>query len=97
MKLIKKQDNNGNDYYEEILETKEEINESINNSIKKRKKKRTKKIITMIISIVICIISGLALFNKITLDFLGDYQIIISFFTFFIGFTGFEESARKLK
>lgn len=95
MKLIKKQDRNGNEYYEEILETNEEMHRSIKNSRKKNKKKKTVKITIFLISLIIVIISGLVLFNKIDLPFLKQYESIISLITLFAGIGGIEEAARR--
>lgn len=95
MKLIKKQDYNGNDYYEEILETKEEMKESIKKSKQKRQKKKKIKIIFFIISMTIIILSALSLFNKINIQFLGDSQALVSFISLFIGIAILEETARR--
>lgn len=95
MKLIKKTDNNGNEYYEEILETKEEMIENIDNTIKSRKKKKTKYIITLLLSLAIIIIFGLMALGKINI-FDEKYRLL-EMIIVMIGIAGLEESARKLK
>lgn len=97
MKLIKKQDNNGNDYYEEILETDEEIKKSLEQTNIKRNKKNKITLIVFILSLIITIVDLLILFNKININILGEKQKIIEWIILIIGITGMEESTRRRK
>lgn len=97
MKLIKKQDNNGNDYYEEILETDEEIKKSLEQTNIKRNKKNKITLIVFILSLIITIVDLLMLFNKIDINILGEKQKIIEWIILIIGIIGMEESTRRRK
>lgn len=95
MKLIKKTDNNGNEYYEEILETKEEMTESIDKTIKNRRKKKIKYTIMLLLSLAIIIIFGLMALDKINI--LNEKYKLLEVIIVMIGVAGLEESARRIK
>lgn len=95
MKLIKKYDENGNEYFEEILETNEEIKKNVESAKIRRKKKLKRKILFAVFFLLIIIISGLSLFNKISLSFLGNSETLISFIMLFVGIAGLEEASRR--
>ena len=95
MKLIKKYDKNGNEYYEEILETDEEIENSINTSIKNRKKRNKIAWIKFIILIVLIIFFVLVFLNKIPIEFLEKYNYIIGGLGVLFTIAFIERLARK--
>lgn len=96
MKIIKRNDQYGNEYYDKVIETNEEMQAEIKQS-KKRKKKRNIIILTIIIiELAIIALCGLIMFGKIEITFLGEYQKLIAFVTVFITATIAERIARKI-
>lgn len=95
MKLIKKYDENGNEYYEEILETDEEIKNSINNTIRKNKKRNKKAWIKFIILILLIIFFVLVFLNKIPIEFLQKYNYVIGGLGILFTIAIIERIARK--
>lgn len=95
MKLIKKYDENGNEYYEEILETNEEIQNSINNTIKKNKKRNKKAWIKFLICILFLILFILIFLNKIPIEFIEQNHYLIGTLGFIFTSAIIERLARK--
>lgn len=95
MKLIKKYDKNGNEYYEEILETNEEIENSINTSVKNRRKRNNIAWIKFIICILFLVLFVLIFLNKIKIEFIENNHYLISVLGFLFTCAIIEKMARK--